>query len=467
MESTKWCVVTYQIPVPMGDCSIHVRHFGKEKVAAILMDGGTNAEASDRIDQAWKEVKADLGITNLKLSGWVVTHWDGDHYKGGLTWLTKLATEVLADDWFLLAGHPRGGDINISLGVKPFREVTGDTLAGFDLFTGKKADEGEKERPIFRCLAAGGSAVTNKNSILAVIYWPKEKRCSLYTGGDGNPESAKECFNDLFEHQAHPNSGRRVKAMKLDHHGSTLEFNKHLGDPEFEGYDKARETNLTTFLLPRYILVTPGPMYGHPSWDLVYFLYLFYNGLSDIKPNEGYDKKTILYSTRSPTWNIQQGHATNKLHFDKLSIKRAGDAYDYVKMLLEKAKAAKMEHLELPIENYKLKNYLEAAEKDGKISKTTVDDLLKEIKNDLLEEDKNDLLKNDEKARSALATIASEWWNWLSPMTVNEFSHDFYLIAFTSYADETKEEAPRRKKMGTVSCQTDKPQVVTDSEWES
>jgi glyoxylase-like metal-dependent hydrolase (beta-lactamase superfamily II) len=112
----KWCVVTYQIPVPIGDCSIHVRHYGKGQAAAILIDGGTDAEASARIDQAWEEVKADLGITNLRLSGWIVTHWDQDHYKGGFAWLEDMAKEVLAEDAFLLAGHsPKDHNVDVSV----------------------------------------------------------------------------------------------------------------------------------------------------------------------------------------------------------------------------------------------------------------------------------------------------------------------------------------------------------------
>jgi hypothetical protein len=116
------------------------------------------------------------------------------------------------------------------------------------LFTGENADESGNERPIFRCLAAGDNAGanensvlaagdnadTNKKSILAVIHWPAAGRCSLYTGGDGNPQAAKEFFEALFKTKSLPSSGRRVKAMKLDHHGSTLEFNTHLGEPNFE-----------------------------------------------------------------------------------------------------------------------------------------------------------------------------------------------------------------------------------------
>jgi hypothetical protein len=77
--------------------------------------------------------------------------------------------------------------------------------------------------------------------------------------------------------------------------------------------------------------------------------------------------------------------------------------------------------------------------------------------------------KREEEARIAIAHVASEWWDWLSPMTVDQYSNDYYLIAFTSYADEAREESPRRKKMGTVGGQTHQPQPnnsASDSVWE-
>jgi hypothetical protein len=89
-------------------------------------------------------------------------------------------------------------------------------------------------------LAADESAEKNKSSILAVIYWPTQKRCSFYTGGDGNPKAAKDGFDRLDVKAS--NAGRRVVAMKLDHHGSTKEFNTHIEEFKSKGTDVSRLT---------------------------------------------------------------------------------------------------------------------------------------------------------------------------------------------------------------------------------
>ncbi len=94
------------------------------------------------------------------------------------------------------------------------------------MFTGEAAHQTEDGAPIFLCLAAGGGATPNAQSILAVVYWRREARCSFYTGGDGNPEAANKGFHDLLQGVA-----KHVRAMKLDHHGSTKEFNTEIGHP--------------------------------------------------------------------------------------------------------------------------------------------------------------------------------------------------------------------------------------------
>ncbi len=55
--------------------------------------------------------------------------------------------------------------------------------------------------------------------------------------------------------------------------------------------------------------------------------------------------------------------------------------------------------------------------------------------------------KKEEDTRICLANTASDWWNWLSPIKVSEEPGSFYLVCFTFYADETKEEAPTNKKL--------------------
>jgi hypothetical protein len=122
----------------------------------------------------------------------------------------------------------------------------GKEVVDYDLFTGAAALQADDGRPVLQCLAAGESDDNNRKSILAVVYWWKEDRCSFYTGGDGNPKAAKAAFDKFLKDKA-IKDGRRVTAMKLDHHGSTLEFNKHLeasGGQEVSRLT-ARRTNVT------------------------------------------------------------------------------------------------------------------------------------------------------------------------------------------------------------------------------
>lgn len=79
-------VVTYQIPVPLGDCSAHlvVSKDGKTVHSAFLMDGGITSqkvEASEQIELALQFIDKEHG-TNWKFHAWVVTHWDADHFYG-------------------------------------------------------------------------------------------------------------------------------------------------------------------------------------------------------------------------------------------------------------------------------------------------------------------------------------------------------------------------------------------------
>ncbi|RAO68272.1 uncharacterized protein BHQ10_004284 [Talaromyces amestolkiae] len=117
----RYVVESFQIPVPGGDCSIHllledspesnsdywqerlhVKHTyetirkvaGPEPrgkvVSAVLVDGGhdggtkfSGEHAADAIKVALEELEKTFG-TPIKFTSWVVTHWDRDHYSGSL-----------------------------------------------------------------------------------------------------------------------------------------------------------------------------------------------------------------------------------------------------------------------------------------------------------------------------------------------------------------------------------------------
>ena len=88
-------VDSYQVPVPLGDCSLHfsvVRTTGEKKSeikTAIIVDGGKNDDgmsATQKIEATVVEVTEKY--TNFNgFRYWLVTHWDDDHYAGALQYL--------------------------------------------------------------------------------------------------------------------------------------------------------------------------------------------------------------------------------------------------------------------------------------------------------------------------------------------------------------------------------------------
>ncbi|KAF5602070.1 uncharacterized protein FSUBG_7905 [Fusarium subglutinans] len=87
----EWIVENFQVPVPLGDCSIHVLIKNRKSVEyAFIMDGGVDSgeySASEAILLALGYVNKYLGthysITkNIQFNLWVVTHWDADHFRG-------------------------------------------------------------------------------------------------------------------------------------------------------------------------------------------------------------------------------------------------------------------------------------------------------------------------------------------------------------------------------------------------
>jgi hypothetical protein len=94
------------------------------------------------------------------------------------------------------------------------------------------------------------------------------------------------------------------------------------------------------------------------GWDMVYLLYLFYCGLSEIYPRVGYHK-TVLYSTRTPTWNIQAKNVKNKLSTAKSSWDGAEKAFEYVKLLLKALQRDTGEEKSLDVEKCTMDKCLE------------------------------------------------------------------------------------------------------------
>ncbi len=103
-------VLTYQIPVLVGNCLAHLLLKNNKVVTAFIMDGSANTSntsgeelsALGRIEWAWKKITLSHK-PDLKLSRWVVTHWHNDHYKGVAEWRNSKRDEVLSLDAELLS----------------------------------------------------------------------------------------------------------------------------------------------------------------------------------------------------------------------------------------------------------------------------------------------------------------------------------------------------------------------------
>jgi hypothetical protein len=113
-----------------------------------------------------------------------------------------------------------------------------------DLFTNQSVQflsnkSSKMDNLVFLCIAAKGhgfnnqlkssrirsSGTNNNQSIIALIYRPAAERCSFYKGGNSNSVVAKQSRDNFFARcEVQPG----VKVMKLDHHGSSKEFNQRL-----------------------------------------------------------------------------------------------------------------------------------------------------------------------------------------------------------------------------------------------
>ena len=118
----EWCVDSYQLPVPLGDCAIHflvVQPEDKSKkpdiITSILVDGGKGkTEACDVIEGALMQLKGRYNSFPGKTDGrafpgfknWLVTHWGDDHYAGALEHFRRLRDQHIEQDKPLVYGKP-------------------------------------------------------------------------------------------------------------------------------------------------------------------------------------------------------------------------------------------------------------------------------------------------------------------------------------------------------------------------
>ncbi|KAF5013299.1 hypothetical protein FDECE_694 [Fusarium decemcellulare] len=288
-----------------------------------------------------KELRGFLGNKPLRFDAWVVTHWDDDHYTGVLQLLQEKSPTTLgqqeARDFVarfkegcskLYCGHKPPSDImkTITKIFEPKGPLFGTDLIGLDLFSGHRifqhnlhgtlpdTPSPKNSRPVFCVFAAGGCSIRtqvdqkkvpkNDCSIISILSWPSHNaRCSLFTGGDGNPQLEKEAIVGSLRE---PNGvawlpeDDGIFLMKLDHHGSSAQtfytkgekaknFLKHLPIVQLRPYN---------------ILITPGNRYGHPTYDVIHLLKRAFKQHSWGKTNNENAMKTVgrVFGTRTPYW---------------------------------------------------------------------------------------------------------------------------------------------------------------------
>ncbi|KAF3278647.1 hypothetical protein TWF132_000873 [Orbilia oligospora] len=274
MESEKiWTVDNWQIPVPLGDCSVHLLVEGKKIRRAFIMDGGKKADGIDPIVPILNTlslIDKKYADTNWTFDKWVVTHWDEDHYEGVLS---LLESNTKGPGLYCGAGYDH---LNSKTVVERIHKVinhckfqnivSGEYLLRRDLFTrrfwppdencssdlknlvgtnnktiNQPDDPYFNNAPHFTVLGAGGYTVIpthgaakvtvskrfmegstiskNETSILSLLHWPQHKAGAYFTGGDGNPKAELEAIIPLLDaYEKLP-----MNTFKLDHHGSSKE----------------------------------------------------------------------------------------------------------------------------------------------------------------------------------------------------------------------------------------------------
>ena len=301
---------------------------------AIIIDGGTDSgktKAKDRIENSIKYIRKKY-TKPWKFDAWVVTHWDADHYYGMLDCLTSdgfreknfsVSAELYCGaappktktsakhplkgkfyDDFLVSRHSIVTYAHQYLFCSGFdsKMVAGEDLLGIDLFTGDSVlnvpigildkynpelsehVSKDKSIPRFCVLGAGGYGIgfknpfvsagkvtANQTPILAMLFWPENRKCSYFTGSDGFPKVEHDAIGGLLK------SGKVMKkpvhVIKLDHHGSSHELlpqpqpQPQISDKPIQNLSIRNEfdKDIVTLLEPKSIIVTPGQCYGHPS----------------------------------------------------------------------------------------------------------------------------------------------------------------------------------------------------------
>ncbi|KAF5664050.1 hypothetical protein FDENT_12978 [Fusarium denticulatum] len=358
-----WMVENFQVPVPLGDCSIHVLIKNRESLEyAFIMDGGVDSgeySAHKAIIQALDYVKRYLGSRygieekRIMFNLWVVTHWDADHFRGMMDLIAKFSekkkkngeieeeeelpeptewmAKIFVKDPMLYCGHLEKPFIS-QVSALGFKLTGGESALGLDMLSGVKIfnENGtpkphglDERRPRFCIVGADGYGISvprfqqpvnrNQSSILAVLFWPgKDRQCCFYAGGDGFPELERKIISEFLTKSTIIKLGNGLDLMKLDHHGSSQE---NIYGGELRVVKSARKLKLADMPIgifkAKNFLVTPGNLHGHPTYDVVQCLLDLLGsatGLTKLGRPKG-----RVWTTRSPYWATKKVVTTKDL----------------------------------------------------------------------------------------------------------------------------------------------------------
>ncbi|KAL7959083.1 hypothetical protein V8C34DRAFT_313570 [Trichoderma compactum] len=364
-EVTSWKVISYQIPVPIGDCSAHflvdakTRHVHK----AFLMDGGMDAGNY----ATWAQILKGLHL--LVNPGIEFTRCKHDEATITKSSPKNFASLYLSSAAVLSCGAwdaHSSKDLRVAKkggkhGEELLRCIWGEKLIGLDLFTRcfcfdrvtgqpdyKKAPEifsippiadASQNTPRFCVVGANGFGSGQLGASQRDVY-----PCSPILARYGNVlvlhgrrwtsgcirGPVQTWFNSMW-----PNGD--VEMAKLDHRGSTRENLAEASGIKKEGQnntanngtEQKRDTGqpstsdtglkmedklsiglVVTDMKPSKVLVTPGSRHGHPTWDVLIVLRhnqdhsMDFQGLSNVSSNQVPNNKQVqgLFMTRSVYW---------------------------------------------------------------------------------------------------------------------------------------------------------------------
>ena len=168
-----WKVYNFQIPVPVGDCSVHLLFRDGCVHNAFIMDGGKDSGGKKAHDMITESLQWIDGILMSKyekykadwtFQSWVVTHWDKDHYQGVIDFfkIQRSAFPIVKN----------GTGKILSLGGKPIFSTKGNGTIQIESTTDKASTA---SLPKYQKLKGSRSYFANKVTLMCGARPPNEE----------------------------------------------------------------------------------------------------------------------------------------------------------------------------------------------------------------------------------------------------------------------------------------------------